>query len=310
MSVKSERLVNLTVVLLDARVPQTFAQIKRKLRAYEQDDAESARRMFERDKDALRQLGVPIDTRDLGGLSDEQGYIIDREAYALPDIAFTAEEVAALSVALQVTGEESARLGLTKLVTRQPDPADHDRPSTHVALGGQAVADLSEAVVERRAVRFGYRRGDGQETQREVHPFGVASRRGRWYLVGEDRDRGEVRAFRLDRMTGPPKAAGDPGAYEIPEGFSAREHIEGPVEEPVDAVVAIHPDVAWEGIGRGGTWLETRDDGWQRQRFASVQPFRLQTWVLGLGEHAVVEEPASLREAVVRHLERVAEVGA
>jgi proteasome accessory factor B len=60
---KVERLVNLTVALLEARRPLTFDQIKARTRFYGQDDAESARRMFERDKDELRRLGVPIETR-------------------------------------------------------------------------------------------------------------------------------------------------------------------------------------------------------------------------------------------------------
>jgi proteasome accessory factor B len=131
---KVERLVNLTVALLEARRPMTFAEIRRRTRFYEQDDAESARRMFERDKDELRRLGVPIEVRELA-FGDELGYLVDRGAYEVEDLDLTPEEVAALAMAVQLTGSEGEHLALTKLVARAPDPvALGTRPTTRIAL--------------------------------------------------------------------------------------------------------------------------------------------------------------------------------
>ena len=60
---QTERLLDLLGLLLDAAAPVTFEHIRMELKdAYTQGDVDSAKRMFERDKDALRELGIPIET--------------------------------------------------------------------------------------------------------------------------------------------------------------------------------------------------------------------------------------------------------
>jgi len=307
MSHKVERLVNLTVALLETRRPLTLDELRRKTGYYAQDDPESARRMFERDKDDLRKLGVPVETRSLDAFDAELGYTIERDRYELPDVELDADEVAALAIALQVTGEERARLGLVKLAARAPDPTDGlPQPQARLSLGTEAVEDVAEAIVERRAVRFGYRRADGEVSQRTVDPYAVVQRRGHWYLVGRDHDRDDVRAFRVDRCTSRPQPVGEPHLYDVPEDLDVAAHVRGPAEADVEASVALASDVAWEAVSRDGVHDRDLGDGWVVYRFAHAAPSRIVSWVLGLGASAEVIGPPELRERVVDHLRKIA----
>ena len=162
MAPKVERLVNLTIALLEARRPQSLEDLRRRTGFYDQSDRESARRMFERDKDELRRLGVPVQTT-LDPLTGEAGYVIDRADYELPDVDLTREEMAALAVALRMTGHADERLALSKLAARAPDPIGPTTSATgaRVALETQAVDGVADAVVGRQPIRFTYRTGSG-----------------------------------------------------------------------------------------------------------------------------------------------------
>jgi proteasome accessory factor B len=307
---KVERLVNLTVALLEARRPMTFAEIRRRTRFYEQDDAESARRMFERDKDELRRLGVPIEVRELA-FGDELGYVVDRRAYEVDDLDLTPEEVAALAMAVQLTGAEGEHLALSKLVARAPDPADlHARPTTRIALQPDPVDDVAEAVLARQTVRFPYRTAAGQQAERTVDPYAVVQRRASWYLVGRDHDRDALRAFRLDRVGGRPRSVGDPGGFQPPADVDVAAAVSGPESVTIDVELAVAPDARWAVDLRGGVDTGRTHDGMPVLRVHGLDALRDRSWVLGLGPDVVVLSPDELRAEVVAGLRRLAGEGA
>ena len=309
MSEKVERLVNLTVALLEARRPLTLREIRTRIPGYRQQDGDSARRMFERDKDDLRRLGVPIETRATDAFETDWGYIVDRQSYAAPEVELDPDEVAALSLALQVTGEDVARLGLAKLLAHAPEPADRASPAARVDADVAAIGlpVFAQALVERCALRFEYRTASGERGLRTVDPYAVVQRRGDWYVVGRDHARDDVRAFRTDRIVSTPEAAGPPRAFDVPEGLDLRALVSGPAGERVDAEVAIAPATAWQASGRGGTVVEVREDGWTVARFVDVDGARLLGWVMGLGEDAEVIAPAALRQRAAEWLRTVAQ---
>ena len=112
-----ERLLNLVGLLLETRTPLTFEQIRSTLEPYGQANVDSAKRMFERDKDILRDYGVPLELVDTDAWGTEQGYLIPKERYYLPEIEFTPEELGALMVAAQgVRGETPAEQAVRKLL--------------------------------------------------------------------------------------------------------------------------------------------------------------------------------------------------
>src|ERR1051325_10387213 len=100
-----ERLINLVALLLETTRPLTFEEIRSTLPAYQQGDASAAKRMFERDKDVLREIGIPVELEATDSWEVEQGYRIRKDHYYLPQVSFTPEEVWALFVAAHAPGE-------------------------------------------------------------------------------------------------------------------------------------------------------------------------------------------------------------
>jgi len=89
-----ERLVNLVALLLESTRPLTFDQIRDAMpEAYAQQEVATAKRMFERDKDILRDVGVPIEVAGTDAWDVEQGYTIPKDRYYLPEIDLTPEEI-------------------------------------------------------------------------------------------------------------------------------------------------------------------------------------------------------------------------
>jgi proteasome accessory factor B len=299
-----ERLVNLTIALLETRRPLTFDELRRRTGYYPQADAASARRMFERDKETLRSLGVPIETRQDFGMEDP-GYLIDRRTYELRDIGLDADEVAALALAVEMLGAEAAALALAKVAARAPDPAPLDAPATRVELSVADVDLFAPAIVERRRLRFDYRTADGRSGTRTVEPYGIVRRRRAWYLVGRDVDRDGLRGFRTDRMLGGAEQLDPAGAFSVPEGLDLASIVSGPDVPTVEAVLDAGPEGTWSLRSRGATEEGAGGDGTRRFRLAGVDPVRDRAWLLGLAPDAGLVEPAQLRDMIAAALERV-----
>jgi proteasome accessory factor B len=307
---KVERLVNLTVALLETRRPLTFAELKQRTGFYDQDDAESARRMFERDKDDLRRLGVPVETQDVA-FGEDLGYRIPRAAYELPDVELTAQEVAALALAVRLTGSNAAALALAKLAARAPDPAGLDaRPTTRIELAPEQVDVVADAVVARVPIRFTYRTAAGEVAERTIDPYAVVRRRAAWYVVGRDHARDALRAFRLDRITDRPRSVGASGAYEVPGDLDVAAAVSGPEVAGVSAVVAVAPSQRWTVESRGGRATDRTHGDWPVLALDALDPERGLSFLLGLGADVIVLEPPELREAVRSALRRLAGVPA
>src|SRR6266542_2651913 len=115
---KVERLVNLVALLLDTHRPLTLDQVAELVPGYEAT-GESLRRMFERDKEELRGLGVPVERGPVDAWGNEEGYFIDPKAYAMPRLDLAPDERAALALAARAwsgaAGEPAALAGLAKL---------------------------------------------------------------------------------------------------------------------------------------------------------------------------------------------------
>src|ERR1700744_4042891 len=96
---KVERLVNLVIALLSTRGFITAEKIRRSLAGYSASPSvEAFSRMFERDKNELRDLGVPLEVGRVSALDPTEGYRINREAYALPAVELTDDAAAAVAV--------------------------------------------------------------------------------------------------------------------------------------------------------------------------------------------------------------------
>jgi proteasome accessory factor B len=310
-----ERLLNLVALLLEARTPLTFDQIRSTLRgAYTQDDRASAKRQFERDKDTLRAIGIPVEVAFTDGFEIDEGYVIPKDRYYLPDIQFTPEEAAALFVAAHASGEvgEAAQAfrklalgveaGLSGTLVDAPATGGVDASGPHL----EAVA---EAVAGRRRIRFRYQPSEGEPGRRDVDAWALVFRRGSWYVAGLDRGREEPRSFRLSRILSGVQDAGE--GSDPPEGWDAGELLSagpwGLGEPDRTASVAFSPKVAWwvlAGIPDART-VGVREDGWTEAEVPAAAGDAFVSWVLSFGPDAEVVGPEDLRELVVRGLEVV-----
>jgi proteasome accessory factor B len=308
-----ERLLNLVALLLEARTPMTFEQIRETLPdAYGQDDKDSAKRMFERDKDTLRDYGVPLELVATDIWEVEQGYTIPKESYYLPEIAFTPQELAALFVAAQTgRGTDPAEQAVRKLLYGADGGVLAGLEGGPMATGtsGALLLAAADAAQRRRRVRFGYRTSKGAETDREVDAYAMLCRRGHWYLVGRDAERDAVRAFRLSRLTSDLQDAGE--GTDPPGTFRAADHVmAGPwgVGEPsASATVAFAPEIVWWATAglTGATAASPRDDGWTEVTIPLGDVAELAGWVLQFGPDALVVAPDELRSAVLNRLEAI-----
>ena len=312
---KTERLMNLLIMLLVQKRYVTKERIRDIL--YPGSSDEAFEKMFERDKEELRSLGVPIEVGTSDPLfDDDPGYRISPSEFALPDISLTADEASVVALATKVW--EHARLAeATSEAVRKLSAAGAeldvgaldlvqprlgaDEPSFDVFL---------EAAQERTPVVFDYQRGTAPATTRHVQPWGGVRSSGRWYVVGFDTDRDAERVFRLSRVRGEVRRDGAPGSYEIPEGTDVRSIAGRLAPEPTEmhAVVLVRPGTG-HPLRRGAASVETGVPGpgggtWDRVVITRTSG-DLASEVLSFGPDAFVVEPAELRQAVVSRLDEV-----
>lgn len=222
---RTERLLNLVIALLSTRRGLRKEQLRTAVPQYAECATDSAfERMFERDKEDLREIGVPLETVVVDVLSDTaDGYRIDASAYVGQDVQFSPAEVAVLGLASRVWQQATfggpASRALLKLSARGSSDADGVPllgvdPSIRTVE--PAFAPLYAATRDGEPVSFGYRRPDGSTAQRRVEPWQIVLRRGTWYLLGLDLDRGAPRVFRLARVLGRVTTVGEPGTVRQP----------------------------------------------------------------------------------------------
>jgi proteasome accessory factor B len=239
----------------------TKEQIRSSVAGYADASTDDAfERMFERDKDSLRELGIPVLTVAGGGHSDDVGYRIDQEAYALPPVDLTAGELGVLSLAVQFWQDKALRTdaarALTKLRAVGSAPPGTDLVAglaPRVRPAGDAFGPLLDAIDARRPVAFTYRAANtGEVRDRVVEPWRLLARGGGWYVVGHDRDRDAPRSFRLSRIQGRVRPAGPDGQYEIPADLDAGTVLGDRHDEPERlAVLALTPGRASALRARG-----------------------------------------------------------
>ena len=301
---KVDRLLNLVAALQASSIPLTAEELRERVPGYTADNDETFRRTFERDKDNLREVGVPIETVTVEHLDQPKAaYRIRRDRYELADPGLTPEELAALPVAatsvrLEGIGEDEVEDALRKL----GGVAGRSSSATLGAVEAPpALPPLFGAVMDRQAVSFRY--GD---RERHLQPHRLQYERGRWYVSGLDTDREDVRSFRLDRIEGPVQP-GEAGAFEPPgdlAGVRLRpwEFGTGPTTTAtilLDAVVA----GAVLAEDPGLRVAERRGDGAVVVELDVRSVDGLRGFVLSFLERAELLGPADLRRDLVAWLE-------
>ncbi len=308
---KSERLVNLLIMMLSARGFVSKHRIRSTIEGYRHQSDGAFERMFERDKEDLRTAGVPIVTgsndRDL---ETEDGYRIERSDFELPPVSFSPEELAVLGAAASVWQDSVAAQQTTDaLETLRAAGADPD-PGRLLTLRPRIPAEpgfdaAREALLARREINFEYK---GQP--RRVQPWRLSQRRGRWYLVGHDLVREAPRNFKLSRISSAVEAVGKTNAYSVPSDAQISEHVRFDRDgEAAVAVVALRDGFGGDlrRSGQPAPWEGPLPEGFSAWKVESSRPDILAGDICELGSDAICLSPPDLRRAVVRQLTDVAE---
>ncbi|MEP7034530.1 MAG: WYL domain-containing protein [Actinomycetota bacterium] len=311
-SVKTERLLNLVICLLYTRQPLSKAKIRDAVPQYGTTASLDAfDRMFERDKDELRDLGIPLVTEPVDALfDDEPGYRIDRREYALPEISFAADELAVLGLASRAWAQASlagpAAQALRKLEAAgvERDDASLIGIEPRVRTAEPAFEAVKNAVLERVPVSFTYRTsGSGDVARRHVQPWGIASWHGRWYLTGYDTDRDAPRVFRLGRIEGEVATAGKAASYDVPADHQPKAMIRTVAVEsdPQPAVLQVRVGTG-HSLRRRARTIGDVDDGWSQLDLDFTDTEAFAEEISSFGPDVLVLRPTELKGSVIRRL--------
>lgn len=292
---KLERLLNLTAALLNADRALSAEELRQRIGGYPQARA-SFRRAFERDKDDLRNMGIPLRVEHIAGSDPPiEGYRILRSEYAGRDLRLEPEELAALHLATSIVRLDGGETGLRKLggASNSVDAAEVG----HVPFDDK-VATLIAAASERRAVGFSY-----HGVAREVEPWRLSFSRGYWYLAGWDRLREDQRLYRTDRISGAVEQLDDATQpIGTPTDPSKLKGWELGDDAPFTVRVAVDDDQAAHLQHLLGEDSEAPDEsGVVSFEVRNREMFR--SFILTFLEHAEVLEPPQARADIVAWLE-------
>jgi proteasome accessory factor B len=304
---RRERLLNLLALLLETRPGLTREEIVTNVTLGYPGATESARKAFERDKASLRAMGVPLkeEVRD-----NESRYRIDPKEYYLPDLELGEEELAALHVAVTAIGLGAGGEGAGALMKLGGLEGTGGIPVAELPLV-DTLAPLFDASRRRCIVELTYRGRD-----RRIEPWGLTSKFGHWYLVGQDLGAGEMRVFRADRIDGDVVAT-ESGAFTVPPDFRADAYLEDQPWEygagrAVPVRIRIDADHVADLAGElpPDSPIEREADGSVVVELRVVNFDGLRSFVLGFMDHAEVLSPPEARAAIVEWLDAIVAAGA
>lgn len=311
MADRVERLTNLLALLLETPEPLSLVEIAGELRDQYPERHAARRAAFERDKSALREIGVPIEQEIVGGgeYAGQTRYWIDRDRYELADLDLDDDEMRALQVALAATrpGSDTAQEALWKLGAGllEPSGSGASAPVAAVVPDLPSLPELRDAVARRLSVSFAYR-----GVQRNVDPWGLLLRSGFWYLVGFDHLRDAQRTYRIDRIEGhvvidPDTTFERPTDFDPSAAFPDDPKLIGAEHDVVEARVRVDAHRAEAAVREIGAdrVLRRLPDGAVELGVACSNVPAFRSWLLGYLDAAEVIAPDEIRDHIVAWLE-------
>lgn len=326
---RTERLLNLVLCLTSTRRPVSREVLRDLVPGYAESTSDTSfQRMFERDKDDLRTLGIPVETVTTPE-GEVLGYVIANDGFWLPEIELNQQQLAILGLAAQAWSQaalgarathavrrlEAASVGYREVDDDDGGIASNVTWAVRPSAGERALPALWEAIRTRTPVTFQYRGlRDTTPLTRTVLSWGVIGRNGGWYLVGWDVDREGVRVFRTSRMSEPPSLSRESGSYDIPQ-VNIQELVAADADATAStrARIALAPG-AGARIRRTSRVSDTASDSvgdiptsWDIVDVDVIDESELVAQLAALGRQARVLEPVSLNTRVTAHLRAVRE---
>ena len=305
VSRKTERLINLTIALLATKRYLTKSEIFRTVEGYE-GSAETKERMFERDKDDLRTLGIVIEVGSFDPLfGDEAGYRIKSESYQLDLGEITPTEISLLSLAADAwqgaAFADAAQSAILKLssIGVPADPIEIPGLSPKLANSSKDLETVTSAIADSDFLVFDYLSATLVAEERLIIPIALSNKNGFWYVTGVDQDLQEVRTFRMDRIQGSLEAKENKESFEYPVDFE--------LDQPLASHAANFAvmDIR-KGKGQALRSLATSIEDLGEWDQVKVPIFTIESMtaqILWHGEDVFVHKPSDLVASVVAGLE-------
>ena len=305
VSRKSERLVNLTIALLATKRYLTKSEIFRTVEGYE-GSPEAMERMFERDKDDLRSLGIAIELGSFDPLfEDEAGYRITPSSYKLDLGELDGTDIALLSIAASAwTGAALERESTSALIKLASMGLDSDSEALSLLaprINGtnENFTVITDAIIRRSEIEFEYVSSDLTKQQRRIAPYSLRGQSGSWYLVGQDLEKNSLRTFRLDRIVSEVSASKKSNTYVVPDEIPNQ----GAEEVREIARIRIRKNRGHQ-LRSYATVLES-DEEWDEVSLPIVDANWLLRTILWHRDDVVLLEPSSLRKQLVQSLKEL-----
>jgi proteasome accessory factor B len=299
---KTERLINLTLALLATKRYLKKSEILSNVQGYE-GSQEAKERMFERDKDDLRSLGIEIEVGDLDVFfEDEPGYRIPQKSYELDIPDLTGRELALLSVASNFWNDSilapTAQSGIRKLQSLGiPAVLDFEFKLKYKFDNPSELLDLiSKAILSKSRITFAY--DSASLKLRHLEPYRIVFWNSFWYLIGMDTDRKAIRLFKLSRFQGGIEVSKKKNEFDIPSDFNVADHLpKQDVEIIRSATVEIRKDSGALFRRRGkliteGTEFDSYEINYENER-------TLLREIIWHGDNVRIVEPRELKEQLL-----------
>ena len=245
---KAERLINLTMALLETRRPLGKDEIFANVAGYS-GTAEAMERMLERDKDDLRDLNIEIlvEAKDKY-FDDEVGYRIAKVNFEMPTTVFSSSEIYWLSVAANIWRgaalENLAQDALFKIQSTNAEylPLEPLASMPIIQTSEPIFFALWSSINQKEMISFQYKGIDGLIAERTVAPYSLVSRRGHWYLIAKESSSDEFKRFRLSRFQSQPEIISSESAFEISTYYDVSYYVKDISEHLIEnAEILIKP---------------------------------------------------------------------
>lgn len=299
-SQKTERLINLTLALLASKRYLSKAEILRNIPGYE-GSPETKERMFERDKDDLRSLGIQIDVNNFDPLfEDEQGYLIKSDSFQFAENEFTKEELLLLTMAANLWHDSAVEIDSQNALLKIQSlsgPVENDMtttPTLRITEDWQLLVSIFTAVQNKQILEFSYR-----GKKRQVNPYGLYSSNGFWYLIAFEIN--VIKSFKLVRIEGEVDLIGEKDAFEKPDNFNVGNFL----KEESNSVSLVSKLQVRKGAAlslRNKFTVKDLDSEWDLMDIPYTNEQELLEMVLWHGTDLKLIEPAALRQQLVANL--------
>lgn len=299
---KTERLINLTLALLATKRYLKKSEILSNVAGYE-GTQEAKERMFERDKDDLRSLGIEIEVGDLDiFFEDEPGYRIPQKSYELNVPNLSGRELALLSIASSFWNDSvlapNAQSGIRKLQSLGiPATLEFEfRMKYRFDNPSELLEEIAKAILQKSRIKFSY---DSSSLKvRHLEPYRIVFWNSYWYLIGMDIDRTGIRLFKLSRFLGGIEISKKKNEFEIPADFAVADHLpKNDVEVMHSAKIEIRRETGTLLRQRGkllsqGSEYDTYEINYENERVFLRE-------LIWHGVNVRILEPANLKEQLL-----------